>query len=294
MNAPFAKMNGIGNAITVLDLRAGSRRLGADEARAIAADPRTAFDQLMVIEPARTAGTEAFMTIFNTDGSTSGACGNGTRCVALVLQRESGQSDFRLETSAGLLDVQAHGADAITVDMGTPRFGWADIPLSKSFDDTRAIELDFGPADAPILSAPSVVNVGNPHAIFWVDDPYAYDLGRIGPILEHHPLFPERANISLAAVTSDHAITLRVWERGAGLTLACGSAACAVAVAAARTGRTGRNVDVTLPGGVLNIQWRDDDHILMTGAAAFEHEGVISLGAPLTISVNPESVVLRA
>ncbi len=279
MDAPFAKMNGIGNEITVLDLRGAPWRLDAERARRIAADPATAFDQLMTIEPPRTPGTDAFMHIFNTDGSLSGACGNGTRCVGLVLARESGRQDFLLETSAGLLAVTARDADRITVDMGRPRFGWAEIPLAEPFADTRAIELQIGPIDAPILHSPSVVNVGNPHAIFWVDDADAFDLGRIGPMLENHPIFPERANISLAEITGPGALKLRVWERGAGLTRACGSAACAAAVAAARTGRTGRAVDVALPGGVLSILWREDDRILMTGAAEFEHEGRLGFGA---------------
>ncbi|MBZ9937996.1 diaminopimelate epimerase [Mesorhizobium sp. BR1-1-16] len=273
MDAPFAKMNGIGNEITVLDLRDAPWRLDADRARRVAGDPSTAFEQLMTIEPPRTPGTDAFMHIFNTDGSLSGACGNGTRCVGLVLARESGQRDFLLETSAGLLPVTAVDADHITVDMGRPRFGWAEIPLAEPFADTRAIELQIGPIDAPILHSPSAVNVGNPHAIFWVEDVEAYDLGRIGPMLENHPIFPERANISLAQSTGPASVKVRVWERGAGLTRACGSAACAVAVAAARTGRTGRSVEVTLPGGTLSILWREDDHVMMTGAAEFEHEG---------------------
>ncbi|WP_323181579.1 diaminopimelate epimerase [Kaistia defluvii] len=294
MNAPFAKMNGIGNQITVLDMRGAETRLDAASARAIAADPRTAFDQLMVIEPPKTDGTDAFMTIFNTDGSLSGACGNGTRCVALVLMRESGRETFRLETSAGLLDVVAKDADTITVDMGEPRFGWAEIPLAIPFEDTTAIDLSFGPVDAPILSRPAVANIGNPHAIYWVEDVAAIDLGRIGPILERDPMFPERANISVAEVTSDRSITLRVWERGAGLTLACGSAACATAVSAARLGKTGRIVDVRLPGGVLNIEWRADNHILMTGAAEFEQEGVITLGDEVRIEVAPDTVARRA
>ncbi|MBN9431525.1 MAG: diaminopimelate epimerase [Bosea sp.] len=272
---PFAKMNGIGNEITVVDFRSAPWRLDAEKARAVAADGATAFDQLMALEPPRTPGTDAFMRIFNTDGSLSGACGNGTRCVALVLARETGRKSFLLETSAGLLTAEVEDADRITVDMGTPRFGWREIPLAEEFADTRAIELQIGPIDAPILHSPSAVNVGNPHAIFWVKDVAAYDLGRIGPMLENHPIFPERANISLAHVTSRSSLTLAVWERGAGLTRACGSAACAAAVAAARTGRTGRTVDVTLPGGTLRIDWRTDDHILMTGAAAFEHEGLL-------------------
>jgi diaminopimelate epimerase len=239
----------------------------------------------MTIEPPRTPGTDAFMTIFNTDGSISGACGNGTRCVALVLSLDLRRSDVVLETSAGLLLAQAESAARITVDMGTPRFDWQSIPLSEPFADTRAIELQIGPIDAPILHSPSVVNVGNPHAIFWVDDVEAYDLARIGPMLEHHPIFPERANISLAQVTSNGSLRLKVWERGVGLTLACGSAACAAAVAAARTGRTGRTVDVALPGGLLTIEWRADDHILMTGPAAFEHRGTLALGETITVTL---------
>lgn len=294
MNAPFAKMNGIGNRITVLDMRGAETRLDAAGARALAADPRTEFDQLMVIEPPRSAGTDAFMTIFNTDGSLSGACGNGTRCVALVLNRESGREAMKLETSAGLLDVRVRDADSITVDMGEPRFGWAEIPLAVPFEDTRAIDLSFGPVDAPILSRPAAANIGNPHVIYWVDDVAAIDLGRIGPILERDPIFPERANISIAEVTSESTITLRVWERGAGLTLACGSAACATAVSAARLGKTGRVVDVRLPGGVLKIEWRPDNHILMTGAAEFEHEGVVALGDEIRIEVAPDTVARRA
>ena len=149
-----------------------------------------------------------------------------------------------------------------------------EIPLSEAFADTRAIELQIGPIDAPILHSPSAVNMGNPHAIFWVDDVEAYDLARFGPLLENHPLFPERANISLAHVTGPDAMTVKTWERGVGLTKACGSAACATAVAAARLKRVNRSVEITLPGGKLAIEWRErDDHVLMTGTAAFEYEG---------------------
>ena len=163
----------------------------------------------------------------------------------------------------------------VIVRMGKPRFAWNEIPLSEKFEDTRAIELQIGPIDKPILHSPSVVNVGNPHAVFWVGDVAAYDLGRIGPMLENHPIFPERANISLAHVTSPTAITLRTWERGAGLTKACGSAACAATVCAARKKLTGRAVTVTLPGGPLGMEWRVDDRILMTGPVELEHEGVL-------------------
>ena len=167
------------------------------------------------------------------------------------------------------------GADKVSVDMGAPKFGWADIPLSEEFHDTRGIELQVGPIDDPVLHTPSVVNVGNPHCVFWVDDLDAHDLGAIGPILEYHPRFPERANISLARIDSANEITIRVWERGAGLTRACGTAACAVAVCAARKKLTGRQVCINLPGGGLDIDWREDDHIIMTGPTELEFSGVI-------------------
>jgi diaminopimelate epimerase len=158
--------------------------------------------------------------------------------------------------------------------MGAPKFGWKDIPLAEEFHDTRSIELQIGPIDAPLLHTPSVVSMGNPHAIFWVDDVDAHDLGRFGPLLENHPIFPERANITLAHVVDRDHITIRTWERGAGLTRACGSAACATAVAAARLKRANRVVQISLPGGELTIEWRErDDHVLMTGPAVFEYEG---------------------
>ena len=158
--------------------------------------------------------------------------------------------------------------------MGRPRWRWDEIPLAREFADTGAIELSYGPPGAPILKSPSAVSMGNPHAIFWVDDPEAYDLAAIGPVLEHDRLFPERANITLAAIPSRQRVVIRTWERGAGLTQACGSAACAVAVAAARLDRTDRRVTVGLAGGELAIEWRaSDDHVLMTGPVAYEHKG---------------------
>ena len=180
---------------------------------------------------------------------------------------------MRFETRAGILDVSVNGKDAITVDMGEPHFEWDKIPLAEPFHDTRQIELQIGPIDNPILHSPSVINVGNPHAVFWVNDVTAYDLGRFGPLLENHPIFPERANISLAHVTSRTSITVRTWERGTGLTKACGTAACAAAVAAMRKGLADRRVTVTLPGGPLVIDWTPNNHILMTGPVELEYEG---------------------
>ena len=269
---PFRKMNGLGNEIVMIDLRQSSHVFSADEARAIAAAPGSHFEQLMVLHDPRTAGTDAYVRIYNTDGSPAGACGNGTRCIGWVVAEETGRDHVRFETSGGVLDVTVASIDDITVDMGEPRFGWEEIPLAQPFEDTRKIALEVVVGQS-VLQSPSVVNVGNPHAIFWVEDVAAYDLPRFGPLLENHPMFPDRANISLAHVTSPASLTLRTWERGAGLTRACGSAACAAAVCAARTGRTGRKVTVTLPGGVLHIEWTEANRILMRGPAELESEG---------------------
>ena len=273
-NRPFAKMNGIGNEIVVVDLRDSAAAVSAEEARAVASPEGVPYDQLMVLQPPRLAGTEAFIRIYNNDGSEAAACGNGMRCVARRLFEATGQTAATFETRAGLLNCW-QGADGLyTVDMGPPKFGWKDIPLAEEFRDTRSIELQIGPIDAPVLHTPSVVSMGNPHAIFWVEDVNVYDLGRFGPLLENHPIFPDRANITLAHIVDRDHITMRTWERGAGLTKACGSAACAAAVAAARLRRTNRLVQIALPGGELAIEWRErDDHVLMTGSATFEYEG---------------------
>jgi diaminopimelate epimerase len=273
----FLKMNGLGNEIVVLDLRGSSSIVTEAEARAIAAGPGSHFDQLMVLHDGTAPGTDAFMRIYNTDGSLAQACGNGTRCVAWAMLRDAERRSLVLETTTRLVACDRIGELVFAVDMGEPRFRWDEIPLSEEFADTRGIELQIGPIDAPILHTPSAVNMGNPHAIFWVEDVDAYDLGRIGPLLEAHPIFPERANISLAQVIDRRHIKLRVWERGAGLTRACGSAACATAVAASRLDLVDRRVTVTLPGGDILIEWRESDgHVLMTGPVEFEHEGVLS------------------
>jgi len=268
------KTNGLGNEIVLLDLRGQRHVVRPAEARAIAADPASPFDQLMVLHDPHTPGTDAFMLIYNVDGSLSASCGNGTRCVAWALTQGTTRDELLLETDAGLLACRREGEWFFTIDMGAPRLRWDEIPLAEEFRDTRAIELQIGPIDAPVLHSPSVVSMGNPHAVFWVEDVEAYDLARFGPLLENHPIFPEKANISLAAVESPEHVIVKVWERGAGLTRACGSAACAVAVAAARKGLTGRKVRVTLPGGDLLIDWRESDgHVMMTGPVELEHEG---------------------
>ncbi|MFE1600129.1 diaminopimelate epimerase [Methylobacterium sp. ID0610] len=284
-NRRFLKMNGLGNEIVVLDLRGTAHVVQPGEARAIAADPRSRFDQLMVLHDPVTAGTDAVLRIYNSDGSESGACGNGTRCVGWamladpVMASVTGRPGERLtlESRAGRLTVDRVSATDFTVDMGPPRLRWDEIPLAEPFPDTRRIELQIGPIDDPILHSPGVVSMGNPHAVFFVDrDPASYDLGRIGPLLEAHPIFPERANISIAQVLSPAHIVLRVWERGVGLTRACGSAACAALVAASRLRLTGRRAVVTLPGGDLVIVWGEDDHVLMTGPTELEWDGTFA------------------
>jgi diaminopimelate epimerase len=274
-NHAFTKMNGLGNEIVVVDMRGETGAVSAAEARAAAQPAGAPYDQLMALHAPRTPGTDGYVRIYNNDGSEAGACGNGMRCLAELLFKETGKRALTFETRAGLINCwQGDTALTSTVDMGAPRLAWNEIPLAEEFRDTRAIELQVGPIGHPVLHSPSAVSMGNPHAIFWVDDVNAVDLGKVGPMLEHHPMFPERANISLARVASREHIVLRTWERGAGLTRACGSAACAAAVAAARLRRTGRKVTVTLPGGDLTIEWRErDDHVLMTGPVAYEYEG---------------------
>jgi diaminopimelate epimerase len=277
-NRPFVKMNGLGNEIVVLDLRTAPVPVSAAEARAIARPGAVPFDQLMALYPPKTTGTEAFVRIFNSDGSEAGACGNGMRCIAALVSKATGKKTLAFETPAGVVACEIEAKPGtVTVDMGPPRLRWDEIPLAEEFRDTRAIELQIGPIDKPVLHSPSAVSMGNPHVIFWVDDVAAHDLARFGPMLENHPIFPERANISLAQVAAPDHLIVRTWERGAGLTRACGSAACAAVVAAVRTKRTGRKVRVTLPGGDLQIEWRErDNHVLMSGPVEFEFEGKLS------------------
>ncbi|WP_376986395.1 diaminopimelate epimerase [Bosea sp. R86505] len=278
----FLKMNGLGNEITVLDLRGTTLRVGERDARAIAAEPRAHFDQLMVLHDPVTPGTDAFVRIYNTDGSEAGACGNGTRCVAWAMLADplmggAGKTALTLQTKAGLLPARRDSDLVFTVDMGAPRLDWEDIPLAEPFHDTAHFELQIGPIDDPILHTPCAVNMGNPHAVFFVDDPYRFNLEQIGPLLENHPIFPDRANIELAAVTAPDHIVLRVWERGAGITRACGSGACAALVAAVRRELSARKAVVSLPGGDLAIEWRQSDgHVLMTGPVEFEWEGTLA------------------
>jgi len=261
MRIPFVKMHGLGNDFVVLDARVqGIPPMDARLAAALA-DRRTGIgcDQLILIEPSQAADFR--MRIFNADGSEVEACGNATRAVGLL---HGGPA--RIETLGGL--VQASPADGgIAVDMGEPRFDWNAIPLAYAMD-TLAMPVGWEELEGPVA-----VNVGNPHAVFFVADNAAVDLARLGPEIEHDPLFPERVNVNVATVTSQEAIRLRVWERGAGETRACGTGACATAIAAMRRGLTARAVTVSLAGGDLRIEWREDNHILMTGPATESFRG---------------------
>ena len=279
-------MNGLGNDFVVLDARRGAFQFNEASALKIA-DRRhgVGCDQVIIMQPS--AKADVYMRILNADGSEVSACGNATRCIAWIVAQETGKSQLSIETKAGLLSADVASEQSITIDMGEPKFGWQDIPLAEEFRDTRAFELQIGPIDNPVLHSPSAINVGNPHAIFWVDDVDAHDLSRFGPLLENHPIFPERANISLAQITSPSSLRLRTWERGSGLTKACGTAACAAAVCAVRKKFTGRSVRVSLPGGDLLIDWRADNHIMMTGPAQLDFLGELEAE---TMAWNPNTV----
>jgi diaminopimelate epimerase len=268
-------MNGLGNDFVVLDGRAGPIALDPRKAHAIAdRQGGIGCDQLILLEPSPKA--DVLMRIFNNEGGEVESCGNASRCIADMLFAETGRDTVTIDTKGGFLTARKAGEKLVTVDNGAPKFGWREIPLSEEFRDTRHIELMVGPMDAPRLHSPSVINVGNPHCIFWVKNLDIVDLGKVGPMLEYHPLFPERANISLARVDAKDHVTIKVWERGAGLTRACGTAACAVAAAGARIKLLDRKCTVTLPGGDLFLEWRaDDDHILMTGPVTYDFEGVL-------------------
>ncbi|NKB47876.1 MAG: diaminopimelate epimerase [Alphaproteobacteria bacterium] len=267
----FIKMHGLGNDFVVIDARQQPFSVTAAEACALA-DRHTGvgFDQLIIVEPSSDPKANAFMRIRNADGGEVSACGNATRCVARLLFEEGTEGDAIIETGAGLLTAQpADGTrHHYTVDMGPARDGWQDIPLAQDCD-TDHLPLALGP-----LSDPVAVNVGNPHAVFFTTDAEAVPLAQLGPELEHNSLFPERANIGVAQIIDDASLRLRVWERGVGLTQACGTGACAAAVAAHRRGLTGRKVQVRLDGGALDIEWRANGHVAMTGPASVSFTGV--------------------
>ena len=263
-------MHGAGNDFVVLDARARPIEIDSEAALHIA-DRRTGIgcDQLIVVGPARQPDADAFMSIFNSDGSEVAACGNATRCVAWMLMAESGLGKVTIETRAGLLTAFAAGEKRIAVDMGPARLDWDQIPLARSMDTLHL------PMAAGGLTDPVGVGMGNPHAIFFVPDAESVSLSELGPKLEHDPLFPERTNVEIAQILDPGRIRMRVWERGAGITLACGTGACATLVAAARRGLTGRKAEVIVDGGVLTIEWREDNHVIMTGPVAVAFSGTL-------------------
>lgn len=269
---PFVKMHGLGNDFVVFDGRRDPAVLDLDNATAARiADRKTGVgcDQLIVIEPARDELADAFMRIRNNDGGEVEACGNATRCVANIVMGELGRKDVIIETVVGLLDANRLADGRVTVDMGQVRLDWRDIPLGQAVD-TNHIPLSLGG-----LSDAVGVNVGNPHAVFFVDDAESIDIEKLGPVLEHHEMFPERANIEVCSIIGENRIRMRVWERGVGVTRACGTGACAAGVAAARRGLTGRKTEIILDGGPLTIEWLPDDHVLMTGPVATSFSGFL-------------------
>jgi diaminopimelate epimerase len=267
----FRKMHGLGNDFIVFDARQSRLALSPAAARALC-DRRTGIgaDTIVVLEPGH-GGADVAVRFINSDGTAVPTCGNATRCVARLMFDETGRDDVRIATGAGLLAAVRAENGLIAVDMGRPRLGWREIPLSRNIDSLHL------PLDGPLTDAVGV-SMGNPHAVFFVPDAEAIDLASVGPAIEHDPLFAEGVNVEVATVTAPDRIRMRVWERGAGITQACGSGACATLVAAVRRGLVDRRATLALDGGVLGIAWRDDDHVIMTGPATDAFTGEIDLG----------------
>ncbi len=266
----FIKMHGLGNDFVILDHRSKADDLSPELIRHIA-DRQfgVGCDQLIVLEPTNEA--DLFMRIFNPDGGEAESCGNATRCVADLYMREKDVQECVIETKAGLLPCRmVQNGTLVEVDMGPPQTEWADIPLSKE-KDTLHLGIGQGAARDPVA-----VGMGNPHCVFFVENLESISVEDMGPIFENHELYPERANVEFAQVLGDNQIRLRVWERGAGITLACGSGACATAVAAVQRGLTGRNVEIIMDGGSLMLEWREeDDRVLMTGPVSYVFDGTL-------------------
>ena len=266
-------MHGLGNDFVVLDDRNGTLAIGEVEARNIGDRRRgVGFDQLLILEPAKDPDAHVFMRIRNPDGLEAEACGNGTRCIAARTMDEMGVNKLNVETVAGTLKTWRCEDGRVTVDMGPARLDWKDIPLAQK-RDTLHLNISNGP-----LIDPVAINLGNPHIVFFVEDADSVDLAALGPNLEHHPLFPERTNIEVASILGPNKLRMRVWERGAGITQACGSGACAAVVAAHRRSLMGRRVEVILDGGPLEIEWRDDGQVEMTGPVATSFKGWLDPG----------------
>jgi diaminopimelate epimerase len=275
MSRPFLKMNGLGNDFVVVEARSAPFAPTADEVRAIADRANgIGCDQLIAIEPPNPEekGVDARVRFWNSDGEEIAACGNGTRCVGWLLMQASGEDRAVIETKAGRLFASRAGERLVSVDMGKPGLDWTKIPLARE-QDTCALDVTLY-EDPALATAPGCVSMGNPHVVFFVADIDAAPVATAGPMVEHHPLFPDGVNVGFAQVLDRGCIRLRVWERGAGLTKACGTGACAALVAAARRDLTDRSAVLVLDGGELLIEWRvDDDHVIMTGPAAVDFVG---------------------
>lgn len=271
MLIPFLKMHGLGNDFVILENRKLPGPLTAAAVRSIADRRRgVGCDQVIVLDAADPGHADGFMRIHNADGTEAGACGNATRCVGIILMHRLKQPTCRIETSAGVLACSRTGDDRISVDMGLARLDWTEIPLAAP-TDTLHVPVESGP-----LRDGVAVSVGNPHCVFFVPDAQAIPLATVGPPLETHPLFPERANIEVAQVLGPTRLRMRVWERGSGITEACGSGACAALVAAVRRGLSERTAEIVLDGGSLEVSWRADGHVLMTGPVGASFAGAFN------------------
>ena len=276
MTRPFVKMNGAGNDFVVVNALEQPFAPSEDQIRALGdRQMGEGFDQLIAIEPSDTA--DAFMRVWNADGSMVETCGNALRCVGWLLMQANGSDRVVIDTAGGPTTATRAGDHRVTVDMGKPRLDWTQVPLAEEMD-TRGIELQVGPIDAPILHTPGAVSMGNPHVVFFTDRQDDGFVTGSGSLVEHHPLFPQGVNVGFANVLDRDHIRLRVWERGTGLTKACGTGACAALVATARRGLTDRKATVVVDGGELVIDWdAATDHVLMTGPVEIERTGVLSI-----------------
>jgi diaminopimelate epimerase len=277
MTRPFVKMNGAGNDFVVVNALDRPFQPTTEQVRALGdRDTGEGFDQLIAIEPSETG--DAFMRVWNNDGGAVETCGNALRCVGWMLMQASGADRVTIDTLGGPAVATRAGAYRITVDMGAPRLDWKQIPLAEEMD-TRGIELQLGPIDAPVLHTPGAVSMGNPHVVFFMDHtPDDAFVRGSGSLIEHHPLFPEAVNVGFAHVEARDRIRFRVWERGAGLTKACGTGACAALVATARRGLTDRKATVVMDGGEVVIDWDEaTDHVFMTGPVEVERTGGLSI-----------------
>ncbi|HEY2033296.1 MAG TPA: diaminopimelate epimerase [Rhizomicrobium sp.] len=274
----FLKMHGLGNDFAVFDARNQSLALDAAAARALA-NRRFGIgcDQVIVIEPA-TNSADAFMRIYNSDGGEVESCGNAARCVARLLMDEKGASEIKLDTTGGALICKADGAN-VSIDMGAPKFGWRDVPMARE-TDTLSFAIAVEGNDFHPLKIASAVNVGNPHVVLFVQDAEHAPVAELGPKIEHHPLFPQRTNVEFVSLADVNKLRMRVWERGAGVTMACGTGACAAMVAAYRRGLVGHKAEVILDGGSLTLEWAGEGKpVIMTGPWAQAYKGDVDLAA---------------